>query len=203
MISVISGDIINSRTLQPAQWLRLLKKTLDYWGHSPGQWEIYRGDSFQLEVKDASKSLSTAIQIKAAVKSAKNLDIRLAIGLGDKKYNAEKISESNGSAFIYSGELVEELKKTGVNMAVRSAHPTFDQEINLYLKLALFRMNKWSDHIAETVYTAWQNPGKSQEAIGKILKIKQNGVSMRLKRAGFEEITEMIRLYEEKVTKLG
>lgn len=202
MTSVITGDIINSRSMQPAEWLRLLKKTLDHWGHSPGQWEIYRGDSFQLEVPDAPKSLSTAIQIKAAIKSTKHLDIRLAIGLGDKKYHAKKISESNGSAFIYSGELVEELKKRGVNMAVRSAHPTFDREINLYLRLASFRMNKWSDHVAETVYMAWQHPGKSQEALGKMLKIKQNAVSTRLKRAGFEEITEVIRLYEEKVSKL-
>jgi hypothetical protein len=202
MVSVISGDIINSRTTTPGRWLRLLKKTLLSWGESPAQWEIYRGDSFQLEVKEASKALAIAIQIKAGIKSDKGLDIRLAIGLGDKKYHAKRISESNGSAFIYSGELVEEMKRLGVTMAVRSGHEAFDKEINLYLALASFIMDGWSDRVAATVYATMRNPGKSQEALGKMLKVKQNAVSMRLKRARFNDIMEMIRLYEEKVKKL-
>lgn len=35
----------------------------------------------------------------------------MAIGIGCKDYNAPKITESNGEAFIYSGELFDEMKK--------------------------------------------------------------------------------------------
>lgn len=73
-------------------------------------WEIFRGDQFQLEVKNPENSLLVAIQIKALMKSLK-LDVRMSIGIGEKTHNSKKISESNGTAFINSGELFERLKK--------------------------------------------------------------------------------------------
>jgi hypothetical protein len=202
MTSVITGDIINSQKAKPAQWLNKLKKTLTIWGSTPKQWEIYRGDSFQLEIKKPSDAINAAIQIKSAIKSIKGMDVRMAIGIGEKKYNARKVSESNGSAFVYSGELVEDLKKLNLNMAVRSAYPDFDKEINLYLKLALFIMDNWSNNTAETVYAALQYPDKSQTSLGALLKVKQNAISARLKRAHYEEITEVIQMYRYKISQL-
>lgn len=202
MISIITGDIINSQKTKPSQWLPALKKTLNKWGDTPRQWEIYRGDSFQLEIKNPADALAAAVIIKASIKSIRGIDVRLAIGIGEKKYNAKKITESNGSAFVYSGELVEELKKLKLNMAIRSPFSVFDSEINLYLKLALVIMDGWSSNAAETIYIALQFPGKSQEALGKLLKIKQNAVSTRLKRARYDEITALIQMYQHKIIQL-
>lgn len=202
MISVITGDIINSRKTRTASWIGVLKKELGRWGNTPKQWEIFRGDSFQLEVKDVKLVLEVAIQLKAAIKTLPGLDVRIAIGIGDKTYNAKSITESNGSAFVHSGVLIEELKELKVNMAIRSGHDDFDKEMNLYLKLALIIMDGWTTNSAKTVHNTMQYPAKSQEELGKLLKIKQNAVSTRLKRACYYEIKQVIDMYRTKLTEL-
>lgn len=112
MTSIITGGIINSRKLLSSQdWLIPLKKVLSTYGKPPKTWEIYRGDIFQIEIKDAEKSFLAAIKIKASVKSVKGLDVRMAIGIGEKTFNVPRITESNGEAFINSGEMFETLKK--------------------------------------------------------------------------------------------
>jgi hypothetical protein len=72
---------------------------------NPTEWEIYRGDEFQLEIKN-QKTRCSALRIKAYFKTLK-LDARMSIGFGDKTYAANKISESNGTAFLRSGEVLK------------------------------------------------------------------------------------------------
>jgi len=110
MIAVITGDIINSRKGKVETWLNLLKSTLEKYGKQPQDWEIYRGDSFQLSVP-VEKALLAGLHIKSTIKQTKTYDVRIAIGIGEVKYKSQKITESNGSAYINSGECFESLKK--------------------------------------------------------------------------------------------
>jgi hypothetical protein len=48
--------------------------------------------------------------LKATIKQHKALDVRMAIGIGTIDYTSNKVTESNGSAFIR--ECFEGLKKT-------------------------------------------------------------------------------------------
>ncbi len=203
MISVITGDIINSRKSEPKLYLRLLKSELKEFGETPGDWEIYGGDSFQLRIDDPRDALLVSIRIKAAVRLVKPLDIRLAIGLGDISFKSRKITECNGSAFINSGERFKSLKKDKLKLAVQSGIADSDRIINLCLKLGMIAMNRWSAVSAETVALALSRREASQEELGEILRIKQNAVSNRLARAHFEEIMEINKLYEDFVKKMS
>ena len=49
-VAIITGDIIDSRKVKPETWLPALKMALSTYGKEPKHWEIYRGDSFQLEI---------------------------------------------------------------------------------------------------------------------------------------------------------
>jgi len=138
MTSIITGDIINSRENNPQIWMPLLKDVLNKYGSEPTQWEIYRGDSFQIEIPPI-KALKVAILIKASIKQFKKLDVRIAIGIGDKSYTSKKITESNGSAFVNSGKCFEQLKKN--SLAIKSPFKGFDIQMNLLLELALLTMN--------------------------------------------------------------
>jgi hypothetical protein len=202
MIAIITGDIIKSRRITTKTWLTSLKKELNKIGKTPQQWEIYRGDSFQVEVKNPVDALLVAIKIKAVLKSLKDGDVRMGIGIGNKNYSAKQITESNGEAFSNSGELLEDLKSLKMNLAVRSNSEKFNTEMNLYLKLISIIMDNWTINAAEVIYIALDRPGKSQEALGKLLKIKQNAVSTRLKRACYYEIKEVIEMYRTKITEL-
>ena len=51
MEGVITADIINSREVSPDIWLNLLKDTLQNAGVEHSSWEVYRGDSIQVNIK--------------------------------------------------------------------------------------------------------------------------------------------------------
>jgi hypothetical protein len=202
MISVITGDIINSRKSSPDHWMKLLKGELNTFGKSPGCWEIYGGDTFQLRVDDPLKALTAAIRLKAVIKLEKPLDVRIAIGIGDITYKSKKITECNGPAFIHSGEKFKTLKKEKQKIAVKSSWPEFDTTINLCLKLGMIAMDKWSVNSAELVALALSFPNDSQAELGRSLKINQNAVSRRFSRAHFDELMELNELYKTRLTAL-
>jgi hypothetical protein len=200
MISVLTGDIINSRKLPSDVWMNGLKKILNTIGPNPSRWEIYRGDEFQLEIDNPAEALQIAIQIKAYLKTLR-LDARMAIGIGEKSHNAEKISESNGTAFVRSGELFETLKKQKITLAISSGQSDFDAKINLMLRLGLTFMNQWLVQSAELVLVAIENQSLSQEEIGQRLGINQAAVSRRRKRANFDLVLELENYYSENIQK--
>ena len=200
MISVLTGDIINSRKLPSDVWMNGLKKILNTIGPNPSRWEIYRGDEFQLEIDNPAEALQIAIQIKAYLKTLR-LDARMAIGIGEKSHNSEKISESNGTAFVRSGELFETLKKQKITLAISSGQSDFDAKINLMLRLGLTFMNQWLVQSAELVLVAIENQSLSQEEIGQRLGINQAAVSRRRKRANFDLVLELENYYSENIQK--
>jgi ribosome-binding protein aMBF1 (putative translation factor) len=202
MVSIITGDIINSRKIDAAKWLGKLKVVLKQFGSTPKYWETYSGDSFQLRVNDPATALMAAINIKAAIKSLPRADVRMSIGIGGISYEARKITECNGEAFVHSGEKFEQLKREKQNLAIKTPWNEFDAEMNLYLKLALVAMDAWTANAAEIVRLAMANPGKSQEVLGKKLGIRQNAVSNRLKRANYDALLELDKMYGIKLNKL-
>lgn len=202
MTSIITGDIINSKKVNPQVWLKKLKSELNKTGKNPETWEIYRGDSFQLEIENVDIVLETAIKMKAAIKSIKQIDVRLAIGVGDKTFYASNITESNGSAFVYSGEIFERLVKEKQNMAIATSSEEFNKEMNLLLRFAMIPMDNWTVNSAEMVYLTLSNPGYSQKELGELLGIKQNAVSTRLKRAYYDEISELLCRFHYRIKEI-
>ena len=198
MIVILTGDIINSRKVPSKKWMDDLKTIFQSIGKSPNDWEIYRGDEFQLEIKTLEDALAVAFQIKAFFKSI-NLDVRMSLGLGDKTYKARKITESNGSAFIRSGETFETLKKQKLNLAINSGNAYFDEDLNLMLKLTLSFMDNWLQQSAEFVLIAIQNPTLSQEEIGVKLGINQAAVSRRQKRSNYDLLLQVDNYFRKKI----
>ncbi|MBB4804105.1 hypothetical protein HNP37_004191 [Flavobacterium nitrogenifigens] len=200
MTSVITGDIIGSRQ-QSEHWVEDLKKILTPFGQTPSQWEVYRGDEFQIEVSNPEDALLVTILVKARLRAIKS-DARMSIGFGDKTHHAEKISESNGSAFINSGELFETLKKQKVTLAMRTGDLNFDEKMNLMIQLALTFMDSWLVQSAEFVALAIENPKLSQEELGQKLGINQAAVSRRQKRAQFDLVMQLDRYFRTQIKQL-
>jgi len=199
MIAVLTGDIIHSSRVSPEKWLKSLQGALQSLGNSPKNWEIYRGDSFQTEVSNPLDALKISIKIKAAIKAIKGLDVRIGIGIGEKTYEAARVTESNGSAFVNSGHRFDALVKEKINLGIQSLWPDFDREMNLYLRLGLIAMDNWTPNGARMVLLALDNQNLSQTELGKLEGIKQNTVSTRLKRAYYDEIRLLLDMYREKL----
>ena len=202
MTSVITGDLVQSRLTHQSAWLGKLKKILALEGKSPRNWEIYRGDSFQVEVRDPQEAFLTAIRIKAAIKTVKNLDVRMAIGIGDKKFSSRRIVESDGEAFVHSGETLETLKKSRQTLAIKSAWPEFDREMNICFRLACIPMDDWTTTSAELIEILTTKKRVTQKTLARRLGISQPSISERQNRSHFEEVMALEQLYRDKIKTL-
>ena len=203
MTSVITGDIIKSREQSnPEVWIKALKNALSTLESDTKYWEIYRGDSFQIEIRDAKKSFEAVAYIKACIKMIKGLDVRLAIGIGNKTYQGKNVTESNGEAFVFSGETLETLKKEKQNLRIKTKDKIINEELNLYFKLALVSMDNWTVNSAEIVKLSIENPDALQHELAERIGTTQNAISKRQKRAGLENILELDQMYRQKIDTL-
>lgn len=199
MIAVLTGDIINSRKENIHSWLPLLKELLDFYGKDPLDWEIFRGDSFQLVLPPES-ALNASIHLKAGIKQIKELDVRIGIGIGELEYEAHKVSEANGSAFVRSGECFENLKKN--TLGIHSNDAEFDETLNLLFSMAMLTVNNWSPTVAKAIKISLENPQLSQIELADLLQRTQSSLSEALKRGGFEEIKRLVEFYKKRVKRI-
>jgi hypothetical protein len=194
MTSILTGDIINSRNTPSKEWLPLLKTAFNSVGKTPKTWEIYRGDSFQIEIKNVGNALLFAIKLKAILKKIKNLDVRIGIGIGNKTNDYKNITEGSGNAFLLSGLAFDNhLKKQ--NLAIISPNEEFNNMFNTALALALLTMDNWTVNSADFVLKYLENPDTTQKIIAKELNISESSASERRKRAGLDEIMQLEKLY--------
>ncbi len=200
MTSVITGDIINSRDVLAETWLPILKQSFNKIGKTSKTWEIFRGDSFQIEIEHIADALLFAIELKAAIKKIKDLDIRLAIGIGSKNFEASKITEANGEAFVNSGYAFDHLLKKQ-NLALKTPWKDINEEFEVSLGLSLLIMDNWTVNSAEFVNMYLENPNSTQKVIAKKLAISESSASERRKRAGFDEIMKLEKRYRTLMNK--
>jgi len=201
LTSVITGDIVQSRSLKnTASWMKTLKAVLDGYGPSPKSWQIYRGDSFQLELPQPAESLNAAMRIKAAMRAFKGLDVRLSIGIGTKDYSSKLVTESNGEAFVNSGDGFEALKKMRRRMIINSPWEEFNRDINIMIMLASIAMDNWTANSAEFMLLSIDNMKLSQKELGEKIGRKQSSVSEAQSRAYYSELLELDAYYRIRIT---
>lgn len=199
MIAIITGDLINSDTHQTLEWITILKAYLSEIGKTPEDWEIYRGDEFQVKVS-ADSALHIAIQCKARLKTIKDLDVRMGIGLGTETFKGSSVSQSNGTAYQRSGRIFETLKEQKLNLAISTGDSKLDNTLNLIMTLGLHFMDDWSQVSAEMVTIAMKKPGASQQEIAEQLGVQQSAISQRQKRARLDLVIAMIDYYEKAIS---
>ena len=196
MTSILTGDIINSRKKDDNFWLKTLKETLDTFGESPKYWQVYRGDSFQLEIENCENAFYAALKLKSHLKATGNIEVRIGIGIGQKEFNVDRITESNGEAFINSGYAFDTyLKKQTI--AIKTPWQEIDEELNIAFDLALLTMDSWTKNSAEVFKLSLESENSTQKKIANILGITQGRVSERQKRSGFDPIMKLEKRFRK------
>ncbi|MEN8788833.1 MAG: hypothetical protein ABF295_04900 [Flavobacteriaceae bacterium] len=201
MIAILTADIVNSALHETSVWMRILKETLSGWGDTPKDWEIYRGDEFQLRCTP-DRALEIAIELKARLKAAKDLDLRIAIGLGEEEFRANGISESNGTAYQRSGRMLDKLKSQKKNMGIDTGDSDRNRILNLMLDLASDFMDNWTPVSAEMVALSLASPDRKQSEMADELKIRQSAVSQRRKRARYPLVEQILEFYTQIIKEL-
>lgn len=199
MRAVLTGDIIDSRKAEnPQKWIDNLRRVLNIYGDSPKNWELFRGDSFQLET-EAKNAFEAAFRIKAAINMLKFLDVRISIGLGETEFKTDSVTLNNGSSFIYSGEAFDQLKSRKRRLILSCENELLKNELNMMLQLSEAMIENWSESSATAVDMLFENPGISQTQMAQKLGITQPSVSARLRVAHADEILALIAYYSERI----
>lgn len=201
MIAIITGDIINSQKSDTEAWLPKLKDLLGTWSENPSNWEVYRGDEFQLKCS-VDEVFHKALLIKSLIKTAENLDVRIAIGIGNEIFRSEKITESNGSAYVNSGRLLTDIKALGKTLAIQTENDKVNRDLNILFKWAAIDFDNWTAATAEIIHQLLRNSDLTQEELARELNITQSSVSQRLKRANFELLQETDQYFRKKIAEL-
>ncbi len=196
LIAVITGDLIDSRKVDAAIWMPVLDDALK---HISSRYDIYRGDSFQAEV-ELEQAIHHLFYIKAKIKSLKNLDVRMTMGIGTVDYQDAHVRTSAGDAFLFAGERFDTLKKETV--AIRSPWSDLDEGIELMLQLSMEIAGRWTENMAEAVAVSLLHPGMNQHELAAVLNRKyQSQVSTELNKAGYSKINRVIDYCTEQILK--
>ncbi|WP_312818696.1 SatD family protein [Kaistella carnis] len=201
MIAIITGDIINSQKSDTEIWLPKLKELMASWSSTPENWEVYRGDEFQLKCS-VDGVFHKALLLKSLIKTFENLDVRLAIGIGNEVFRSEKITESNGSAYVNSGRLLTDIKLNGRTLAIQTENEKVNRDLNILFKWASIDFDNWTAATAEIIHQLLRNSELTQEELAKELNITQSSVSQRFKRANFDLLQETNQFFKKKIAEL-
>lgn len=222
---IITGDIVASQSIKPKVRQKLFGDISVFLKELKKKWlndyETFRGDSLQCEVKSPEMALRVSLMIRAFFKGylseeelpkaqankvdertkgyfTTGFDIRLAIGIGEVDFiKKNKITSSDGEAFRLSGEALDSLKQDAHRITVKTFNTEFDEQLEPAILLLDALIQKWTLNGAELVLYLLQN--KKEEEIAGLLKISQSAVNQRKKNAQWFAIEKLIQYFEKTI----
>lgn len=210
MIAVLTGDIVKSRSLSDkSQWLERLQAV---WEHLQEQqptlkWELYRGDSFQASTTQPELALHTAILLRSSLRALpefylQKADVRIAIGIGAAGYTTDKLSESDGEAYHFSGLTLDELNQSKQRLKLKSAWPELNEQSDATLGLLEHLMAEWTQPINETVYHHLLAPQLTQQELAAKLSLTQPTINWRINKARLDLVLKYESYFRKSVNVL-
>ncbi len=202
--AVLTGDIVNSTKLAAAKEKKLLKVLQQVL--MPYKFEFYRGDSFQVYIKQAGEALRIALLCRTAAISisqaeeTNSSDIRISIGLGQVAAPVKTLGAAKGEAFILSGRTFDEITKTGARLAVTTANPLANEGLQViadYIN-AIFKVMtaKQASVIFELL------TGQTQQTVADKLKKSKSTINQHVSSGRWAEIEKLLQQYENIINQL-
>lgn len=199
---IITGDIVGSTKLNKEDRDHLnevLKKTIDEISSMEGEdraleFEMFRGDSFQIKVTNAKESLRVALLIRLGLISARDdfqaatsrksstWDARLSIGIGTIDYVKKTINISDGEAFRYSGKAFDSLNRTN-RLIIRTSNEKINEEFEIECFMSDVIIRRFSDKQAKITYRYLLEEG-TQKSIAQKMGVTPQAVNKSLQHGG-------------------
>lgn len=200
MKQVLTGDIYDSTSLSKAQREDLQKAFKYLEEQSEGIYDYFiRGDSFQIYLE--SNGLRESQVIKTYLHYTYGIKTRISIGIGEiTSFSKEKLSDSDGPAFQYSGRGLDTMKKEKIWNRVTAENENFNNEWEIHCAVLDYLENSRTQHQSEAIY--WLLQSKNQQQIADLIGISQPSVNKRIQSSGWILMEKILKRFQrfEKLT---
>lgn len=194
MVAVITADIVNSTKLTSAAGKKLINKLNLIL--APYRFEFYRGDSFQVYLKDPGLALALICRVRAAARIAgAGCDIRASIGIGNIKFNPRKLSTATGEAFTLSGRAFDEMKGTDRQLIMQASDSRLAPALRILGYFADYIYKNLTPKQAEVIMALLED--NTQHGAARKLKKSQSTINKHARAAGWNELTRLLKEYAE------
>jgi hypothetical protein len=202
MQAVLTGDIVNSTKLSLVKekaLVKLLQQVL-----KPYKYEFYRGDSFQVLIKEAGSSLRIALLCRAAaigITENNKADVKVSIGLGEVEDRIKTLGSAKGEAFIISGRAFDELEKMNSRLMISTANTMTNLSLQIIADYINSIYSKMTSKQAKVIFELLK--GGLQQDVVKRLKKSKSTISQHASSGRWPEIEKILNQYELLVKAIG
>lgn len=205
LISVLTGDIVNSQTIDAQNYDTMLYTLQQTLAHIKSQYnviyEVFRGDSFQATFKQPIPSMRSAILLKTKLLSVSNSkqpwDIRIAIGIGQYDDMRFQSGTSTGEAYLLSGKGLESIKNNDIGIYCKN--PSFNQHMNLATQFLNHLLDGLTAKQAEAIAAYIQSNFSDHSQVTQLIGGSRSNTSKLLRRSGATLIRDYILKFEHQV----
>ncbi|HEX5025107.1 MAG TPA: hypothetical protein VFV68_07530 [Agriterribacter sp.] len=194
--AVITGDIVNSMLLAP----KLEKKMITQLGVllKGHKFEFYRGDSFQVYVKNPYEALELLFRLRAQARCySLDHDVRGSIGIGKINMPLRDLRTATGEAFVLSGRAFDKLSGDQ-RMQIQCANKQANAALRVIAYYGDFIFKRLTSKQAEVVLELLKQ--NTQIKAAKKLRKSQATISKHLQAAAWSEIQKLIAEYKHVIT---
>ena len=203
--AVLTSDIVNSTKLTAAKDRKLTKMLADIFLYE--KMEFFRGDSFQVYIKNPKEALRLALQCRAAAISLSKeekivlSDVRISIGIGNVQAPIRALTTAKGEAFVLSGRQFDAIANTQQRLAISTSNTLANEGLQViadYLN-AIFGVmtGKQAEVIVELL------KGEMQKMVAKKIKKTKSTVHQRITAGRWPEIEKLLLQYENIINLLA
>ncbi|HEV8084618.1 MAG TPA: hypothetical protein VGP55_15535 [Chitinophagaceae bacterium] len=202
MQAVLTGDIVNSTKLSLVKekaLMKLLQQVL-----KPYKYEFYRGDSFQVLIKEAGNSLRIALLCRAAaigITENNKADVKVSIGLGEVEDRIKTLGSAKGEAFIISGRAFDELEKMNSRLMISTANTMTNLSFQIIADYINSIYSKMTSKQAKVIFELLK--GGLQQDVVKRLKKSKSTISQHASSGRWPELEKILNQYELLVKAIG
>jgi hypothetical protein len=196
--AILTCDIVNSTKLSKAKEIKLMSILKEI--HTSQKIEFFRGDSFQVFIKNPLLALELALLSRLAAlklfkeQKLKIADVRISIGIGEVKQPIRVLSTAKGEAFLLSGRTFDAMAKTNQRLAITINNPLANEGLQIIVDFLNHLFDKISGKQAEVLFELLQ--GQTQVAIAKKLKKTKSTIHQLATAAQWIHIEKLLQQYD-------
>ncbi|GEM_PF-758607 len=204
-VAVLTGDVIGSTELSPQEYEDLLYTLTDLIKYICGQhpnneYEITRGDSFQIIIHDLENAAKYALIIRVGLRHRNTkYDCRSSIGIGFGSSIRHNVGYSTGDAFTLSGRTLDSMDSE--TLKINTSDIRFNEHFDLLTKYLDSQVSGMKERQLAITYImlTFNSEELTQGLIASKLGVLRESINRTINSANLTLIEEYISLFSKKV----